>query len=162
QRGVDEPRVLRPRYPFEREDQHAVDFAGEEKAHEEGEHEGDQRLDQPLAQLDQMLQQRRLGRLDLLFVFFGPRAHAALSPSGLGAGGWGAGAGAGAASTKSFASSGAGISGIGRSRETVWLSGDGLSGDTGAVPSATGSDGAVPSGVAAAGTASAAGSAGGV
>src|SRR5207342_175150 len=101
------------------------------------EHEGDQRLDQPLAQLDQVLHQRRLGGLDLLLVVFG-RLHAALPPSGVatGLGSGAAGAAgvagvAGAASTKSSVRGGGGNSGIGTSTMG--------SGATGAVPSATGS-----------------------
>src|SRR6185369_14114648 len=126
----DEARVLRTGDPFERPDQDVVDVAGEEEADDEGEEERDQRLDQPRAQLDQVLHQRRLGRLDLLLVFF--RLHAALSPSGLGAGGAGV-AGAAAVSMKSFVSGGGGNSGIGTDTSTAG------GGATGAVPSATGS-----------------------
>src|SRR6185369_16863687 len=126
----DEARVLRTGDPFERPDQDVVDVAGEEEADDEGEEERDQRLDQPRAQLDQVLHQRRLGRLDLLLVFF--RLHAALSPSGLGAGGAGV-AGAAAVSRKSFVSGGGGNSGIGTDTSTAG------GGATGAVPSATGS-----------------------
>ena len=54
------------RDPDERPDQHVVDLLGEEEAEREHDAERDQRLDQPRAQLDQVLHQRRLGRLDLL------------------------------------------------------------------------------------------------
>src|SRR5205807_6174549 len=76
QRGVDEPGVLRPRDPGEGLDQDVVDVPGEEEAADEGDAERDQGLDQPRAQLDQVIHQRRLGRLDLLLVLF--PAHAGL------------------------------------------------------------------------------------
>src|SRR5262249_57862167 len=59
--------------------QHVVDRLGKEEAGYEGDGEGDQRLDQPRAQLDQVLHQRRLGRLDLLLLVVA--AHAALPPA---------------------------------------------------------------------------------
>src|SRR6185436_4967770 len=128
QRGVDEARLIRARDPFEREDQHVVDLAGEEEAADEGEEERDQRLDQPRAQLDQVLHQGSLGRLDLLLVLFG--LHAALPPPASGTGSEGR---AGAASAKSLLSGGGGSSGIGTDTSAA--------GTTGAVPSATGSVG---------------------
>src|SRR5262249_21710588 len=59
---------------------HVVDRLGEEEAADEGNCKGDERLDQPRAQLDQVLHQRRFGRLD--FLIFVLAAHAGL-PSGL-------------------------------------------------------------------------------
>src|SRR5262249_57739187 len=66
----------------ERPRQQVVDRVGEEEAADEGDGEGDQRLDQPRTQLDQVFHQRRFGRLDLLLVVLA--AHAGL-PSGLAA-----------------------------------------------------------------------------
>ena len=74
--GIDELGILRARDPDERPGQHVVDRLGEEEADDEAMRERDQRLDQPRAQLDQVLHQRRLGRLDLLLVVFA--AHAGL------------------------------------------------------------------------------------
>src|SRR5207302_9027130 len=65
QRRVDEFRVLGAGNPYERPDQHVVDLLGEEEAEDEGHAETEQRLDQPRAQLDQMIHQRRLAGLDL-------------------------------------------------------------------------------------------------
>src|SRR5262249_13556300 len=78
---IDELGILRARDPNERPGQHVVDRLGEEEAADKGDGEGDQRLDQPRTQLDQVFHQRRLGRLDLLLVVLA--AHAGL-PSGLG------------------------------------------------------------------------------
>ena len=55
-----------PGDPDERPHQHVVDLLGEEEAEDEGDAEADQRLDQPRAQLDQMIHQRGLGGLDVL------------------------------------------------------------------------------------------------
>jgi hypothetical protein len=66
QRGVDEFRIFRARDPDERPDQHVVDLLGEEEAEDERYAEGQQRLDQPRAQLDQVIHQRRLAGLDIL------------------------------------------------------------------------------------------------
>src|SRR5262249_17152152 len=72
--------VFRARNPHERPGQHVVDRLGEEEAADEGDGKGDERLDQPRAQLDQVLHQRRFGRLD--FLLFVLAAHAGL-PSDL-------------------------------------------------------------------------------
>src|SRR5262245_10814675 len=82
QAGIDELGILRARDPNERPGEDVVDRLGEEEAADEGDGEGDQRLDQPRTQLDQVLHQRRFGRLDLLLVVLA--AHAGL-PSGLAA-----------------------------------------------------------------------------
>src|SRR6516225_2160674 len=82
QAGIDELGILRPCDPNERPGQHVVDRLGEEEAADKGDGEGDQRLDQPRTQLDQVLHQWRFGRLDLLLVVLA--AHAGL-PSGLAA-----------------------------------------------------------------------------
>src|SRR5262249_40812432 len=79
QRSVDEFRMLGARHPDERPHQHAVDLLGEDEAHDKGDGERDKRLDQARAQLNEMLDQRRLGGVD---VFLG---HAR-DPSCLGAG----------------------------------------------------------------------------
>src|SRR5438445_9029182 len=81
QAGIDELGV-RARHPNERPGQHVVDRLGEEEAADKRNAEGDQRLDQPRTQLDQVFHQRRFGRLDLLLVVLA--AHAGL-PSGLAA-----------------------------------------------------------------------------
>src|SRR5262249_17603806 len=82
QAGIDELRVFRPRDPDVGPGQYVVDRLGEEEAADEGDGEGEQRLDQPRTQLDQVLHQRRFGRLDFLFLVLA--AHAGL-PSGLAA-----------------------------------------------------------------------------
>src|SRR5919198_264328 len=69
--------MLRPRYPHERPDQHVVDLLGEQEADDEHHREGEERPDQPRAQLDQVLHQGRLGGLDVLV------GHAALPASGV-------------------------------------------------------------------------------
>src|SRR5581483_9844720 len=65
QRRVDEFRILGARNPHERPDQHVVDLLGEEEAEDEGHAEAEQRLDQPRAQLDQMVHQRGFAGLDI-------------------------------------------------------------------------------------------------
>src|SRR5262249_38548180 len=55
--------------------QRVVDLLSEEKASDERYAKRDERPDQPHAQLDQMLDQRRLGRLDLFLVFFASHAR---------------------------------------------------------------------------------------
>src|SRR5262249_1410802 len=82
QAGIDELGILRARDPDERPRHHVLDRLGGEEAADKGDGEGDQRLDQPRTQLDQVLHQRRFGRLDLLLVVLA--AHADL-PSGLAA-----------------------------------------------------------------------------
>ncbi len=62
--------------PDERPDQHVVDLLGEEEAEDEGDAERQQRLDQARAQLDQMIDQRSLGGVDVFL------AHDALSTGG--------------------------------------------------------------------------------
>src|SRR6185295_11209814 len=66
QRGVDKLGIFRPRDPYERPDQNIVDILGEHEADREHHAERDQRLDQPRTQLDQVIHQGRLGRLDIL------------------------------------------------------------------------------------------------
>src|SRR4029077_20420131 len=65
QRGVDELGIFRPRDPYERPDQNIVDILGEHEADREHHAERDQRLDQPRTQLDQVIHQGRLARLDI-------------------------------------------------------------------------------------------------
>ena len=67
--------------PDERPHQHVVDLLGEEEAEDEGNAEAEQRLDQPRAQLDQMVHQRRFAGLD---VFGAHDALASLRMSGAG------------------------------------------------------------------------------
>src|SRR5262245_16868937 len=98
QAGIDELGILRPCDPNERPGQHVVNRLGEEEAADKGDAEGDQRLDQPRTQFDQVFHQRRFGRLDLLLVVLA--AHAGL-PSGLAAS---AVAGSGAAAAGAAAS----------------------------------------------------------
>src|SRR5439155_766201 len=62
--------------PDIRPGQHVVDLLGEEEAADERDRKRDQRLDQPRAQLDQMLDQRRLGGLDV-FVAHAVRLRSA-------------------------------------------------------------------------------------
>src|SRR5262249_47807090 len=85
QRRVDELRMLGPGDDHEGPDQNVVDLLGEEEADDERHEEGKQRLDQPAAQLDQVLEERRLGGLDVLV------GHAA-RPASLTGGGAGAAA----------------------------------------------------------------------
>ena len=61
--------------PLERPDQHIVDLLGEEETGDERHRERDQRLDQARAQLDQVLEQRRLGGFDFLFFVFASHAE---------------------------------------------------------------------------------------
>src|SRR5258705_13638348 len=75
---VDELRVFRPRHPHERPHQHIVDLLGKEEAEDEGDAESEQRLDQPRAQLDQVIHQRRFAGLD---IFVAHDALASLSIS---------------------------------------------------------------------------------
>src|SRR5262245_60937723 len=49
-------------------EQEIVDVLGEEEADEEHREESNERLDQPRAQLDQMLDQGRLRRFDFVFL----------------------------------------------------------------------------------------------
>src|SRR5262249_50016266 len=79
QPGVDEFRVLRARHPNVGKREDVVDLLGEKEADDERDAERDRRLDQPGAQLDQVLDQRRLGGLDVLV------GHAARSPPAGGA-----------------------------------------------------------------------------
>src|SRR5579883_1413415 len=89
QRGVDELRIFRPRHPDERPDQHIVDLLGNQETEDEGHAEGEQRLDQPRAQLDQVVEQRGLRGFD---IGVGHDALASLRLSGAGssatAAGW--------------------------------------------------------------------------
>src|SRR6185437_13497989 len=73
QRGVDELGIIRARDPDIGPHQHVVDLLGEEEAKDEGNAEAEQSLDQPRAQLDQVIHQGRLAGLDI----FG--AHDALA-----------------------------------------------------------------------------------
>ena len=65
QRGVNEFRVFRACYPDEWPYKDIVDVLCENEAEGEHRRERDQRLDQPRAQLDQVIHQRRLGGLDI-------------------------------------------------------------------------------------------------
>ena len=72
--------------------QHVVDLGGEGEADHEADADADQRIDQALAQLDQVVHQRRLGRLDLVLpllgrvrhVLHGPRCRLHAGAAGLG------------------------------------------------------------------------------
>jgi hypothetical protein len=67
--GIDELGIFRTRHPHIGPGQHVVDLLGEEETDHGRKRERGDRLDQPAAQLDQVIHQRRLGRLDgLLFV----------------------------------------------------------------------------------------------
>src|SRR5262249_1756140 len=97
QAGIDELGILRARDPNERPGQHVVDRLGEEEAADEGDGEGDQRLDQPRAKLDQVVPQRAFGRRHLLLFVLAahaglPCALAASAPAVAGSGAAGAGA----------------------------------------------------------------------
>src|SRR5690606_29418397 len=74
-----------------------IDIARAGKADEHHENESDDGLDQPSAQFDQMVHQRRFGRIDLVFAFAlelaGLRVHAARPPPLSGVSGCGAAAG---------------------------------------------------------------------
>ena len=89
QPGVDEFRIGSARDPDVRPGQHVVDLLGEEEADDHGDEKGRERLDQPRAQLDQVIHQRRLGRLNLLlFVVAGrhpvrPVPSSSLASAGL-------------------------------------------------------------------------------
>src|SRR5262249_17085650 len=76
ERSVDEFRILGAGHPDERPYQHVVDLLREEEAEDKGDAKADQRLDQARAQLDQMVDQRRLAGFDI-FV-----AHDALASRG--------------------------------------------------------------------------------
>ena len=65
--------------PDERPHQHVVDLLGEEEAEDERNAKRQQRLDQPRAQLDQVIHQRRFAGLD---VFVAHDALASFSTSG--------------------------------------------------------------------------------
>src|SRR5215208_3030432 len=78
-RGVDH-RLVGARDPGIGPHQHVEDLRGKEEAQHEHGAEGEQRLDQPRTQLDQVLHERRFGGFNVLV------AHAALPASGLGSG----------------------------------------------------------------------------
>src|SRR6185437_6252156 len=59
----------------QRQGQEGIDIFGKEKAEQEAQQERDDRNDQPLAQFDEMIEQRRLGRLDRGFVVVADRGH---------------------------------------------------------------------------------------
>src|SRR5215471_4805945 len=61
----------------ERQGEKAVDLAREVEADQEGYGEGDDRVDEPLPELDQVIEQRRLGGFDLGFVRRGRFRHGA-------------------------------------------------------------------------------------
>src|SRR6185312_14411125 len=86
---------------------------GEVEADEERRDEGEDGIDQPLAQFEQVIEQRRLGRLDRVFVFLGGGRHDAGRPASGDAGSAGAGsagsAGAGLAGSAGAGSAGSGV-----------------------------------------------------
>ncbi len=85
QRGVNQVIVrLALERGGERPCQEAVDRAREIEADEEAHDEGQDRDDQPLAQLDMMFEQRRLGRLDRGFIRIGRLVHGCDGPAGTG------------------------------------------------------------------------------
>ena len=61
----DELGLVGPHHAHEWPDQHIVNVVGEIKAHHEGDQKGDDGLDEPRAQLDQMLHQGRFGGFDV-------------------------------------------------------------------------------------------------
>src|SRR5262249_2698215 len=103
--------------------ENVVDLLGEEEADDEGREEGEQRLDQPAAQLDQVLEERRLGGLDVLV------GHAA-RPASL-TGGAGAAASGSSCAAGTGADAGGGSLAPGGSAATEgWGAGGGASGVT--------------------------------
>src|SRR3984893_16370894 len=66
QSRIDEFCVLRASYPHEGPSENVVNGLREEKAPDKGDTKRNECLDQPRAQLDQVIHQRRLGRLDVL------------------------------------------------------------------------------------------------
>src|SRR5262249_3449785 len=97
--GVDELAIVEACDPTVRKGEDIEDRLGEEEADHERDHERDCCLDQARAQLDQVLDQRRLGGLDVLV------GHAARSPPAGGA----AAAGSLVATAGSAAGAGAGV-----------------------------------------------------
>src|SRR6185312_1796974 len=108
QRRVDELGVLRPRHQDEGPDQDVVDILGEDEAEREHHAEGEQRLDEPRAQLDQVLHQRGLGGLDVLVRHAASPARFGASAGGVSAGAGSASGGAGAKSALVTGGSGSG------------------------------------------------------
>src|SRR5262245_48147962 len=125
QAGIDELGILRPCDPNKRPGEHVVDRLGEEEADDKGDAEGDQRLDQPRTQLDQVFHQWRFARLDLLLFVLA--AHAGL-PSGLAASA-SAVAGSGPAEGGAATSGDGATAGAGAARE---VSGSAVTGGLGA------------------------------
>src|SRR5579862_2289674 len=80
QARIDEFRILRAGDPHVWPGEDVVDLLGEEEAAHHRDDECSRRLDQPRAQLDQVIHQRRLGGLDLLlFVFVAHAGRSVLS-----------------------------------------------------------------------------------
>src|SRR4029077_19374807 len=99
-----------------------VDLLGEEEAADHGDDEGRRRLDQPRAQLDQVIHQRRLGGLDLLlFVFVAHAGRPVLSGGAVSAArsALPGSAAAGARSLCSIAATGAAVSTAGAASLTA-------------------------------------------
>src|SRR5262249_61747177 len=109
-RCVDEFGIFRASHPHERPYQNVVDVLGEYEADREHHAERDQRLDQPRTQFDQVIHQRRFGRLDILVCHPPPPAC------------FGGGVSAGA---KSFSLTGDGDSGSGTLTSTFCFCGSG-------------------------------------
>ena len=59
----------------QRHGQERIDLLGKEEADQEAQHKRGHGIYQPLAQLDQMVEQRRLRRLDLVFIVRRARGH---------------------------------------------------------------------------------------
>src|SRR5262249_15838886 len=102
QPGIDEFSLLagHASHPHVQPGQNVVDGLSEEEAADKSDGKRDQRLDQPRTQLDQMLHERRLGRLDVLV------RHAGLPPASCALGSAGSGAAAGAAAASGPAAAG--------------------------------------------------------
>src|SRR5580692_6813441 len=119
---VDELRILRTCDPDVRPGQNVVDVLGEKVAKDHRHDESKDRLDQPRAQLDEVIHQRRLGGFDLLlFVVVAHAGRSVLSGCAVSAAGsvLAACAPAGSRSLCSTAATGAAISGAGAASLTA-------------------------------------------
>src|ERR1700719_2477768 len=122
QARVDKFRILRTGDPDVRPSENVVDLLGEEETTDHRDDECSRRLDQPRAQLDQVIHQRRLGRLDLLlFVFVAHAGRSVLSGCAVCAAGslFAGSAPAGSRSLRSTAATGAAISAEGAASLTA-------------------------------------------
>src|SRR6185437_3318339 len=111
-----------PRHPDEGPDQHVVDVLGEHEAQREHQAEGEHRLDQARAQFDEVIEQRRLARLDLVFVFFSAHAPPPACFAGSLAGSSAGGSAAASSWAMATGCSGGGSSACGRASDTAGAS----------------------------------------